>query len=601
MTTLLTPHRILGINSAYHESSAALIEDGRIFAAVEEERFSGIKHGKSLRVDNAHSLPWRAIRYCLDTAKIDWQDLSAVAYSFSPELRQIHACLGDEGSPMTFGHPVGEDVFQKSLQQIPKLIGQRTTAPFFFVPHHEAHAWYAIGTSPFERSAVLVVDGIGEGASVSIGTATRSHLSLVPVAFFPASVGIAWEKVARFLGLTEYDACKVMALAAFGKEDAKGILEPHLHFDLGRLIVNDDIFRLEFPDDFAGLAKLFHDYEGNNASLAAKGGVALAMQHATEQLLISLGRHIREKYPDEHNLSYGGGVALNGRANMALAQVDLFAEIYAGPASHDGGTALGAAFSVYVEKFGGTVPLQSHKKILFSGPTPSLPNLHQTNKEGRSWTCLATSDSLSKTIALLKEDHIVGWVWGRCEFGPRALGARSLLAAPFDKDIVARINRFKGRYTYEPIAISIAEEFAREVFELPESVKALAASMLIIAVPHSAWKDRFSHLLHADGTLRIQIVSKGDHAHFHALLTAFADRSSIPLLLNTSFNPRGKPMAGNTDDIILITDEIGLNHLVVNGRILQRDLVKATAKVNRQEGSRPSAYKECGSSSFLSY
>lgn len=568
----MNTYRILGINSAYHESSAALIENGRIVAAVEEERLSGIKHGKSLRVDNAHSLPWGAIRYCLDAAEIGWQDLSAVAYSFSPKLRQKYACLGDEGNPLTFGHPVGENVFQKSLHRIPQLIGQRTSAPFFFVPHHEAHAWYALGTSPFERSAVLVVDGIGEGASVSVGRATRSGLFLEPVAFFPASIGIAWEKVAKFLGLTEYDACKVMALAAFGEEEAGEILQPHMHFDAGRLVINDTIFRLESPDDFAGLAQLFPEYNGNNASLIAKGRVALAIQQATERILVSLGRHIRGKFPNEENLSYSGGVALNGRANMELAQANLFAEIHAGPASHDGGTALGAAFSVYVEQFSGSVPLQSHGKVLFSGPSLSLLNPPQTSQVGQCWNRSPMSDPLDDVVALLKEGHIVGWAWGKCEFGPRALGARSLLAAPNNQDIVAQINRFKGRYAYEPIAVSIAEEFANEVFELPETVKGLAVAMLIIALPRPDWKERLAHLLHADGTLRIQIVSKREHEHFHMLLTSFANISAIPLLLNTSFNPRGKPIPAEIDSIYHHAEDMALNHLVVNGIVWQRSI-----------------------------
>ena len=209
---------VLGINNAYHESSAALIIDGRVVASVEEERFSGRKHGKMVRVDNAHHLPMKAIDYCLREAGATWRDLNAVAYSLDPTLRQSQACLGMEGPADDFGHPVGEAMFQRSLAQVPRLVRDLTNATFHFVPHHVSHAWYALGTSTFERAAILVMDGIGEGASISFGRGNREQVLIDRQYMFPRSIGLAWEKVARFLGLSEYDACKVMALAGLRRK-----------------------------------------------------------------------------------------------------------------------------------------------------------------------------------------------------------------------------------------------------------------------------------------------------------------------------------------------------------------------------------------------
>ncbi|ANB02035.1 carbamoyltransferase C-terminal domain-containing protein [Ectothiorhodospira sp. BSL-9] len=554
------PQYILGINCAYHESAAALIADGELVMSVEEERLGGPKHGKVVRVDNADELPWRAINACLDAARIDWASITAVAYSLDPHLRQSHACLGTDGIPDCFGHPEGEALFQQSLARVPDELplGERTD--FVFVPHHEAHGWYAMGTSTFDEAAILVMDGIGEGATVSIGWGDRRSLHLDAQSFFPDSLGLAWEKVARFLDLTEYDASKVMALAGLAQgagTDADHAVHSHLADALqvrdGRLIVDQDIFRLEYPDDFAGLRRRF-----GRQTRSQGPSIAHAIQHATETVLLELGQEIRQRYGSV-NLAYGGGVALNCRANEKLARSGLFRSIHAGPASHDAGTALGAAWQVHTQLCQRPVPQQDAALVVFSGP-----RLHAEAPHTDAYRQNGLSSAKSVVQRLLAGD-CAPWAIGRCEFGPRALGARSLLGPSWDRDIVQRINRLKGRYAYEPVALSVLAERADEMFDIPDSARSLVRTMLVTVSPRAIWQQRLAHLLHKDGSVRLQVVHAHLQPEFHELLRRLDMATGWPLVVNTSLNLRGEPMSATQAGVDRTILRLGLNTDSVKG------------------------------------
>jgi len=541
------PSYILGINSAYHESSAALVADGHIVAAVEEERLNGVKHGKPLRVDNADALPWEAIETCLEQAGITWRDLEGVAYSLDPALRRRHACLGEEGPPCRFGHPVGEAYFQESMRRVVDHLPISDHTSFFYVPHHEAHAWYALGTSTFTKAAILVIDGIGEGATISLGRGDRRRLHLEQQTLFPASIGLAWEKVARYLGMSDYDASKVMALAglAEGTEDAD--LGDVLVVRDGQLHVDQGVFDLEHPDDYRGLERRL----GRPRNLRRASAIAAALQAATERCLLDLGRWLKEQY-DLPDLAYGGGVALNCRANEALARSGLFDRIHAGPASHDAGTALGAAWWAYVRLYDRAVPRQDPAKILFSGPD-LLP---ETSLGSR------TQSGVEIAAEHLLSGGLVPWAVGPCEFGPRALGARSLLAPPWRRDVVDLVNATKGRWEFEPLALSVTAERAEELFDIPPAGRILTDAMLVTVRPRGGWRERLAHLVHGDGSVRLQVVRREWHPLFHDLLEALDQSRGWPLVVNTSLNPRGQPMAARLPDIQRRVAALGLDALV---------------------------------------
>jgi carbamoyltransferase len=552
---------ILGINSAYHESAAAITIDGYVVAAVEEERFSGCKHGKPLRVDSAHYLPVAAIDYCLKEAGVTWQDLDAVAYSLDPALRKRQACIGTEGRYDDFGHPLGERMFQRSLARIPRILRGYTDARLHFVPHHGCHAWYALGTSSFEQAAILVMDGIGEGASISLGRGNRRQLQIQRQSLFPHSVGLAWEKVACFLGLTEYDACKVMALAGLhSAPHSDDTLAVQMQWCEEGLVVNPQIFDLEHPKDYSGLEQWFGCSRKEAAQdTAIRTRIAAALQRATEDILLAIANDLH-KQTGEQALVYAGGVALNCRANADLAARGPFSQIHIGPAAHDAGTAIGAAWHVYTGITKLPVPDQASVEVAGCGPIPGIPSLGRA----KSWQRQRTS-GLSTVSRWLVEDGPIGWLDGRCEFGPRALGRRSLLASPLQRNIVERVNQLKGRLWFEPLALAVPLECAEDLFNIPIAGRGLTPYMLITVRPRPAWRGRLAHLLHADGTVRLQTVNRADHPRFHALILEIERLTAVPLLINTSFNPRGRPMPATTEQALLLADTLSIRHIVVDG------------------------------------
>lgn len=575
---------ILGVNSAYHESAAAITIDGCVIAAVEEERFSGCKHGKPLRVDSAHYLPVEAINYCLKEAGVTWQDLDAVAYSLDPSLRQRQACIGSEGRYDNFGHPLGESMFQRSLARVPKMLRSYTSARLHFVPHHVCHAWYALGTSSFEQAAVLVMDGIGEGASVSLGRGNRRQLQMQRQSLFPHSVGLAWEKVARFLGLTEYDACKVMALAGLDSAPPSNALADHMQWCEEGLVVDPQIFDLEHPEDYSGLEYWFGCKRQEAAQdTAIRTRIAAALQCSTEEVLLAIANDLH-KQTGEPALVYAGGVALNCRANAELAARGPFSQIHIGPAAHDAGTAVGAAWHVYTGITKLPVPGHASAEVAGWGPIPGIAFLGRA----KGWQRKRMSGLLTTVARWLTEGEVIGWLDGRCEFGPRALGRRSLLASPLRRNVVEQVNQLKGRYWFEPLALAVPLERAEELFDIPIAGRELTPYMLITVKPRPFWFGRLAHLLHADGTVRLQTVSREDHPRFHALLLEIQRLTGVPLLINTSFNPRGRPMPATVEQALPLADELGITHIVIDSESWFRsgDAISAHA-VTAVSGQQP--------------
>ena len=353
---------VLGINAAYHESAAALVCGGELAFAVEEERLSRIKHGKEARVFNPDELPWRAIQRCIESAGLSSvADVDAVAYSMVPgeRLSMIGADPYPVGSDVGFGTHAGELEFDRRVRSVPELIqsavrGAPRAPSFHFISHHLSHASVALNSSPFDQAAVLIVDGIGESATAWLGRGSRQALEPLEQIPYPHSIGMLWERVAVYLGFSEYDACKIMALGARGDPETfrKQMDQLFRISDQtgGECCKTSLPFQIEATKarfragDVAGLESLFgparQPYEPPESQRFAD--LIATLQERTEQAILALAQRIARSC-GERRLVYGGGVALNCVANSRLEREGPFEEIYIVGAAHDAGTAVGAA------------------------------------------------------------------------------------------------------------------------------------------------------------------------------------------------------------------------------------------------------------------
>jgi carbamoyltransferase len=536
---------VLGINAVFHDPAAALVVAGETVAAAEEERFSRRKHGKEPVPFSTWELPEQAARWCLAAAGIDPAELDAVAYSYDPALAQ----------------PVNGDVTADGWEPLRTLFAQR--APLFlraalpgldpdrvrFVPHHLAHAASATFASPFPSSAVMVLDGRGERASYLAGVYDGERIEVVATQDLPHSLGLLYEEATEHLGFRRSsDEYRVMALAAYGEPTALPTLRERVRVaGLG--------FASESPD-WDELAPRPHDSRWN----AGHANLAASVQRRLEEVLLELAEALHAE-TGETRLSLAGGVALNCVANSVLYEHGPFDEVWVQPAAGDAGTALGAALAVSAELGDAPRPM----------PTAAL---------GRSFSdaeirgCLdeakvayEEADDVAEPVAeALADDAIVAWFQGRSEFGPRALGHRSLLAHPGRSDNLDRLNAVKGREAFRPVAPMTLEERAAEIFEggpLPSPY------MLFTHRVRSGWRERIPAVVHVDGTARVQTVSRDEEPLVARLLDGFERRTGLPVLVNTSLNTGGRPMVDDPRDALECFGSSPVDLLAI-GRFLVR-------------------------------
>jgi carbamoyltransferase len=544
--------RVLGINAIFHDPAAALVIDGQVVAAAEEERFSRRKHGKRPVPFSAWELPEHAARCCLAEAGLDPSDLDAVAYSYDPAMAQR-----------------GLDGHDERWEQLRTLYAQR--APYFlanalpgldpvvfrYVPHHVAHAASAGLAAPFGGDGdVLVLDGRGEAHSHLSGTYAGGALTTLAAQRLPHSLGLMYEELTDHLGfLRSSDEYKVMALAAYGTPRFRDELRDHVR------ATGDGGFATE-PIDWGALAKSRAPDERwtqDHADLAA------SVQARLEEVLLELATWLHGR-TGSSRLAMAGGVALNCVANSRLAELGPYDEVWVQPAAGDAGTALGAA--LHVAAAGGDRPAPMRGADL-----------------GRRWTDEQLAerlddakiryerpDDLAATVAeALAGDAIVAWFQGRSEWGPRALGHRSLLAHPGNPGNLERLNAVKGREQFRPIAPMITLERAAEVFDGPLP----SPYMLFVHRVRPEWQDRVPAVVHVDGTARIQTVDRADEPLVAGLLDAFHARTGLPVLVNTSLNTAGRPMVDDPRDALECFGSAPVDLLVLGPYIIRRGEVFA--------------------------
>lgn len=541
---------VLGINAVFHDPAAALVVDGRTLAAAEEERFSRRKHGKSAVPFSTWELPERAIRFCLEEAGLRAQDLDAVTYSYDPDLAP----------------PRGQDVVDGAWEGLRTLYAERagrfvsTLLPGFdpsrlhYVPHHVAHAASAYLAAPgFGDCSVLTLDGRGEQQTGLVGRVRDGELEVLADTRLPHSLGLLYEELTVHLGFRRSsDEYKVMAMASYGEPRwIEQLREEVFLSDDGSVVCPSELDLSRFTDPWTPSDEVSRDH----ADLAA------TVQTRLEEVLLDLGRWLHERTGDT-KLAMAGGTALNCVANSRLWREGPFDEIWVQPAAGDAGTALGGA--LYVARELGDTLEPFTTAALGSGFDDD--ELEAALRHAR--LPYERPDDLAETVAqVLADEGIVAWFQGRAEFGPRALGHRSLLASPIPPDMTERLNVVKGREQFRPVAPMVHAERAAELFAdgpLPSPY------MLFTHTVRGGWTDRIPAAVHVDKTARAQTVDPADEPTVAAVLDAFDRHTGVPVIINTSLNTAGRPIVDSPTDALECFGSAPIDLLAIGPFVVRR-------------------------------
>ncbi len=561
---------ILGINSAYHESAACLLRDGVIVAAIEEERLTRIKHAKPARVDNPNELPVRAIEACLRIAGIKADRVEGIGFSINPRRRLRNQDFEDFVAEGSWGSTAGEQQFFETVSEVPgQLKEMGLKGQFAWLDHHVCHAASAYYPSPFEDAAVLTVDGIGEESSTAFGFGQGSDLSIFHEISYPSSIGFLWEKLSKFMGFGEYDACKIMALAAYGNANAELTrLEKLIHLlPEGKFQIDNNGLRFRV-EQYAGLEELFGIKRrgGGEEIRQIHCNIIAALQRVTDKVMLHMVEYLYEQTHSQ-NLCMAGGVALNCSTNHYIHERGPFSGLYIQPAAHDAGTAIGAALTRWRSLSADT--RRRPQNQVYLGPAYTDEEIRRDLNE--AGIIYERRGDIEKAAAeLLSQGKVVGWFQGAMEFGPRALGNRSLLADPRSPDTRERLNaQIKHRESFRPFASSALFEEVDKWFDIGKPT--IASEFMLVAYPaREAVKDLIPSVLHVDGTSRIQIVKREVNPRYHALISEFFLLTGIPLVLNTSFND-DEPIVCTVQDALNTFSETHIDYLAIGDCLVDRN------------------------------
>ena len=591
---------ILGISAYYHDSAAAIIRDGEIVAAAQEERFTRKRHDSRF--------PENAVRFCLGEAGLSVTDLKAVVFYDKPFLtfeRLLETYLAF--APRGFGSflramPVWlkEKLYQKTTlkAELAVLGGVRKSQlpPLLFGAHHESHAASAFYPSPFERAAVLCMDGVGEWATTSVWLGEGNKLTPLWQIDFPHSIGLLYSAFTYYCGFKvnsgEY---KLMGLAPYGEPRYVDTILKHL-VDLK----DDGTFRLDmrYFNYATGLTMTNERFDAlfggpprcPESPLTQRDmDIARSIQEVTEQIVLRLARTLKNELEVDY-LCLAGGVALNCVANGRVLRESGFRDLWIQPAAGDAGGALGAALTGWHKYYG--EPRQAKKTDAMSGaylgPRYSSDQVEATLQQaGARYRRLGSDELLNETARLLAEGNVVGWFQGRMEFGPRALGARSILADPRNVSMQSTLNlKIKFRESFRPFAPAVLADRASDYFDLDrpspymtlvaplhESQRLPIPSIEETRIGVDKLKTLRSHLpsiTHVDYSARVQTVHANTNPHLHRLLEIFTALTGYPVLVNTSFNVRGEPIVCTPDDAWRCFMRTEMDYLVLEDCLLAK-------------------------------
>jgi carbamoyltransferase len=578
---------ILGITCYYHDSAAALCVDGELVAAVEEERFSRRKHDQRF--------PLNAIRYCLAAARIRPADIDVVAFYEKP-LRKFDRQLRIGRHYGTAARHVTRRAARFQLREGLRLEETLESAIGFrgrmaYIDHHMSHASSAYYCSGFQDAAVLIVDGVGEWATTSQLIGSGATIVSQREILYPHSLGLLYAALTSFLGFqVNSDEYKVMGLASYGQPTLCGAMEKLIHAaDDGSFELDLRYFSFAFDE-----ARMFSDRlvellgpprHAADPISSRHMDIAASLQLVTEDIIVNLVRSF-EAITDSPNLCMAGGVGYNCVANSRVVERTKFKRAFVQPAAGDSGCAVGAALYVYHAEVGRQtyLPMPGYDTCL--GPAFSASQIQTALDDyGLEYRRYDEEGLCADVAALIWGDCIVGWFQGRMEFGPRALGKRSILANPCNPAMVDVLNsRVKFREDFRPFAPAVIEERAEEYFEL----NGPSPYMLFTARVRDSARALIPAVTHVDGTARVQTVEARADPLFHRLIAAFGCLSGVPVVINTSFNIRGEPIVCTPEDAVVSFLHCDLDYLVIGpfiaGKTVGGRSPKASPPVVRSTG-----------------
>lgn len=584
---------ILGLSFFYHDAAACLIRDGEIIAAAQEERFTRKKHD--------FSFPTNAIGYCLKQANIGAQDLDYVAFYEKPFIKferilETYLCFAPKGIRSFLK---AMPIWVKEKLWIPELIRKELgdyTGPILYPQHHESHAASAFYPSPFQRAAFLTVDGVGEWTTTSFGLGENNQVSILAELKFPHSLGLLYSAFTYFTGFKvnsgEY---KLMGLAPYGEPRYVDLILSEL-MDLKE----DGSFKLNMAyfDYCAGLtmtndkfAQLFDGPPRKPEDKLTRREMDLArsVQVVTEEVMLRMIRHVH-RVTGEKFLCLAGGVALNCVANGRILREGPFEDIWIQPSAGDAGGALGAALLVwhhYLNQERKVPELRDSQKASYLGPEFKADEIAAFLQEHQIPNSFLSLDKIPRTVAeLIEGGHVVGWFQGRMEYGPRALGARSIIGDPRSPKMQSVMNlKIKFRESFRPFAPTILKEHASDYFELDRE----SPYMLLVApVRQSKRSNTFDEskfvgldklrvqrsvipaVTHVDYSARIQTIAREDHPLYYDMIKAFYEKTGCPLIINTSFNVRGEPIVCTPEDAYKCFMRTNMDYLVLGSFLLNK-------------------------------
>jgi len=562
---------VLGISCYYHDAGAALVRDGQLIAAAEEERFNRRKH--------YNGFPEQAIAYCLHEAGITIDDVDHIGFYEKPLVkfnRILETILADwprtyypwlKAIPLWLGHRlrIGREI-QDKLQ---------TDKDILYCQHHLSHAASAFLVSPFEEAAIITADGVGEWTTTSWGVGRGNVMDMQKEIRFPHSVGLLFSAITAYLGFRVNDAeWKVMGLAPYGKPT---------YVDRFREVVDikdDGSVRLNlryFAHSYSTARTFNHRWEGlfgqpqrprEEDLTDFHRDIAHSGQKIVEEAMVKMAAHVhRETGMD--NLCLAGGVGLNCVANWRILQESGFKNIFIQPAAGDSGGALGTAFYIYNCVLDN--PRTFRMEHALWGPSFTDQQIRETLYQAEAAYDHMTNEDelLTRTAKMIADGKVVGWFQGRLEFGPRALGSRSLLADPRNPKMKDIINaKVKFREAFRPFAPAVLKQHAHEYFDMPEGMD--APYMLLVP---SVLKDKRSVIpavTHEDGTGRVQTVTEDVNPRYYRLIETFGRLTGVPVVINTSFNVRGEPIVCTPADAYHTFVHTGIDALVMGDYVVTR-------------------------------
>jgi carbamoyltransferase len=589
---------ILGVSCYYHDAAAALLRDGLLLAAAEEERFSRIKHD--------YGFPKNAIQFCLDQAGLEGSELDYVVF-FEKPFRKFDRIL--MSTLQTY--PQSWKVFRESMisWMIDKLWVGTTLQNelgiskdrILFCEHHLSHAASAFLCSPFEESAILTVDGVGEWVTASYGVGLGNSIRLLKQIEFPHSIGLLYSAFTAFLGFEVNEGeYKVMGMAPYGvpryvdkvwklvQQNADGSFSLDMDYFSFHYSTNQTYSKkflalfgeprspkLQFFTRESGFPKYFGAPPGNYNELCDLNqyyaDIAASIQRVTEELLLSMAKHLYRE-TGLKRLCIAGGVGLNSVANTRILQESGFQQLYIQPAAGDGGGALGAALWAYNCLLGKPRSFaMQHASWGHANSDAEIGDFLRQN--GIPFRCFENDDQLlDYVVEQLMRGKVMGWSQGRFEWGPRALGNRSILADPRNADMKDIVNaKIKFREPYRPFAPSVLAECAGKYFDLPQAQCHHPARYMLYVVPvREDHRSMLPAITHVDGTARLQTVFRDQSPRYYSLIERFAQASGVPVLLNTSFNLKGEPIVNTPANAFDTFSRSEMDTLVLENFLIEK-------------------------------